>query len=342
MTPTVAKPVMRGPQTAIVVGRDKKEIDADKFGRVKVRFHWDRDDPGADPDTAHGIMKAGALNSCYVRVAQIWAGAGWGAVFTPRVGQEVIVDFLEGDPDQPIIVGRLHNSVNMPPYEPAAHPTTSGIRSHSSPGGNPNMYNEIRFEDLKGKEDLFVQAQNTQTTVVKGSQSIAVGGKRTLTVAKDDSTKVGTEDANANQSIDVEGNRTVIVALDQLTVALDNGSITLSHKSSDIKIAQDETITVKNAQATITLTPDGDVTIKSPAGQIEMLHAGALTINNDKPLTIRQVNNSIEFTDGKILIHANDKVEISATEVKLSAGPSSVDLTSSGATVTATMINLNA
>ena len=141
------KPVVRGPHTAVVVGQAGEEIFPDKFGRVKVQFFWDR----------HG--KKDDNSSCWIRVAQPWAGKNWGFVAIPRVGHEVVVDFLEGDPDQPIIVGSVYNADNMPPYTLPDNKTQTGIKTRSSKGGGSANFNEIRFEDKKGEEDLYVHAE---------------------------------------------------------------------------------------------------------------------------------------------------------------------------------------
>ncbi len=132
------KPVVQGAQTAMVVGASGDEIYTDQYGRVKVQFPWDR----------HG--KNNENSGCWIRVAQVWAGKQWGAMHIPRIGQEVIVNFLEGDPDQPIITGRVYNGTNMPVYDLPANKTQSGIKSRSSKDGSPDNFNEIRFEDKKG------------------------------------------------------------------------------------------------------------------------------------------------------------------------------------------------
>jgi len=130
------KPIIAGSQTAIVVGPAGEEIYPDEHGRVKVQFHWDREGKFDDK------------SSCWIRVSQSIAGSGWGAIHLPRVGQEVIVDFLEGDPDRPIVTGRVYHGLNKPPYELPAEKTKSAYKSNSSPGGGG--YNEICFEDKKG------------------------------------------------------------------------------------------------------------------------------------------------------------------------------------------------
>jgi type VI secretion system secreted protein VgrG len=140
-----------------------------------VQFHWDR------------LGNKDENSSCWVRVAQVWAGKRWGASFWPRIGQEVIVAFLEGDPDQPIIVGSIYNADQMPPYlgegpdgKHRHDPKLSGVKTCSTPGGNG--FNEIRFDDTKGKEQLFLRAENTMDVHVNGSQQVSVGGDRGLTV----------------------------------------------------------------------------------------------------------------------------------------------------------------
>ena len=165
-----AKPRVEGVQTAIVVGQAGEEIWTDQYGRVKVQFHWDREG------------KNDEKSSCWVRVAQAWAGATWGAMHIPRIGQEVIVDFLEGDPDRPIITGRVYNADNMPPYDLPDNQTQSGIKSRSTKGGAPSNFNEIRFEDKKGSEEMFIQAEKNQTINVKHDRGATIGGGDSISV----------------------------------------------------------------------------------------------------------------------------------------------------------------
>ncbi|MFW5810822.1 MAG: type VI secretion system Vgr family protein, partial [Thermodesulfobacteriota bacterium] len=155
------KPVVEGVQTAIVVGPAGEEIYTDEFGRVKVQFHWDREG------------KHDENSSCWIRVSQVWAGAGWGAMQIPRIGQEVIVDFIEGDPDQPLITGRVYHAANMPPYGLPADKTKSTIKSDSSPGGGG--FNELRFEDKKGSEEIFLHGEKDWNTRIKNNESKTVG-----------------------------------------------------------------------------------------------------------------------------------------------------------------------
>jgi type VI secretion system secreted protein VgrG len=164
-------PVIHGTQTAIVVGPPGEEIYVDKYGRVKVQFHWDREGKYDDK------------SSCWIRVSQNWAGKRWGAMFIPRIGQEVIVDFIEGDPDRPIITGRVYNASAMPAYDLPAEKTKSSIKTYSSKGGGG--FNEIRFEDLKGSEQVFIQAEKNQDIRVKSVLKEFVGSDTHLIVKHD-------------------------------------------------------------------------------------------------------------------------------------------------------------
>src|SRR5262249_43425535 len=137
------RPVVRGVQTAVVVGPHGSEIYTDKYGRVKVQFFWDR------------RGKKDENSSCWIRVAENWAGSNWGIVFHPRIGQEVVVDFLEGDPDRPLITGRVYNAQQMPPYKLPENQTQSTIKSRSTKDGTPENFNELRFEDAKGSEQVY-------------------------------------------------------------------------------------------------------------------------------------------------------------------------------------------
>jgi type VI secretion system secreted protein VgrG len=171
------KPVVHGSQTAIIVGPAGEEIHTDKHGRVKVQFHWDREG------------KKDENSSCWIRVSQLGAGTNWGALFLPRIGQEVIVDFLEGDPDRPIVTGRVYNGLNQPPYPLPAEKTKSTIKSNSSSGGGG--FNEIRFEDKKGSEQLFIHAEKQHDVRVKKDSLEWIGNERHLIVTKDQLEKVG-------------------------------------------------------------------------------------------------------------------------------------------------------
>jgi type VI secretion system secreted protein VgrG len=205
-------PIVHGPQTAIVVGKAGEDIWTDDHGRVKVKFHWDRFASGDEN------------SSCWVRVSQAWAGSGWGGIHIPRIGQEVIIDFLEGDPDRPIITGRVYNGDNRTPFALPANQTQSGIKSHSTKGGGQNNFNALRFEDKKGSEQVYLQAEkdldslvkNDETRDVKHDQTITIGNDRKKTVVKNETVLVQgsrTETVAKQETITIGGSRTESVAL---------------------------------------------------------------------------------------------------------------------------------
>ncbi|MFG0631095.1 MULTISPECIES: type VI secretion system tip protein VgrG [Pseudomonas] len=173
------RPIVKGPQTAVVVGPAGEEIWTDQYGRVKVHFHWDRHD------------QSNENSSCWIRVSQAWAGKNWGSMQIPRIGQEVIVSFLEGDPDRPIITGRVYNAEQTVPYDLPGNATQSGMKSRSSKGGSPANFNEIRMEDKKGAEQLYVHAERNMDTVVEQSETLSVGINRTQSVGMLETITIG-------------------------------------------------------------------------------------------------------------------------------------------------------
>ncbi len=220
LTPQVTMP---GPQSAIVVGPAGDEIHADDFGRVKVHFHWDRYDASDEKST------------CWVRVSQPWAGKGWGGYFIPRIGQEVIVDFLNGNPDRPIIVGRVYNDDQPKPFD--SH-TQSGFRTRSTPKGTAANCNEFRFDDKKGAEQVYLHAVKNQDIEVENDETHWVGHDRTKTIDNDETNHIKrdrTETVDRNEKITVHGWRTEEVDLDE--------SITI-HKSRTERVDLDEKISI--------------------------------------------------------------------------------------------------
>ncbi len=193
------KPVVQGPQTAVVVGPAGDEIFTDKYGRVKVQFHWDR----------YGSKNE--KSSCWVRVSSPWAGKSFGFVQVPRIGQEVVVDFLEGDPDQPLITGRVYNAENMPPWELPANMTQSGVLSRSSKGGAYGNANALRFEDKKGSEQVWLHAEKNQDIEVENDETHWVGHDRTKTIDHDETNHIKhdrTETVDNDETITVHHDRT--------------------------------------------------------------------------------------------------------------------------------------
>ncbi|MFL7963444.1 type VI secretion system tip protein TssI/VgrG [Pseudomonas kielensis] len=173
------RPIVKGPQTALVVGPKGEEIWTDQYGRVKVHFYWDRHD------------QSNENSSCWIRVSQSWAGKNWGSMQIPRIGQEVIVSFLEGDPDRPIITGRVYNAEQTVPYDLPANATQSGMKSRSSKGGTPANFNEIRMEDKKGAEQLYIHAERNQDIVVEVDESHSVGHDRNKNIGHNETVTIG-------------------------------------------------------------------------------------------------------------------------------------------------------
>jgi type VI secretion system secreted protein VgrG len=193
------KPFVQGPQSAVVTGPAGEEIYTDAYGRVKVQFHWDR------------YGRKNETSSCWMRVSHPWAGKSFGAIHIPRIGQEVIVDFLEGDPDQPLITGRVYNAEHMTPWELPAHMTQSGILTRSSKGGSYGHANALRFEDKKGEEQLWLHAEKDQLTEVENDEDKWVGRDRRKTIDRDETNHIRrdrTETVDRNEKINVHGWRT--------------------------------------------------------------------------------------------------------------------------------------
>jgi type VI secretion system secreted protein VgrG len=175
------KPFVQGPQTALVVGKSGEEIWVDKYGRIKVQFYWDRQG------------KKDENSSCWIRVSQPWGGKGWGAMWIPRMGQEVVVNFIEGDPDRPLITGRVYNADQTVPYTLPDHQTVSTFMSRSSKGGGSGNYNEIRFEDKQGSEQIFINAERDMDHRVEVDSREFVGSNRHLNVGANQVENIGAD-----------------------------------------------------------------------------------------------------------------------------------------------------
>ncbi len=225
------RPLVQGPQTAVVTGPASEEIHVDKHGRIKVILAWDR------------LSKPDDHSSCWVRVAQLTAGAGWGSMFIPRIGMEVLVEFLDGNPDRPLVTGCVYNGANPTPYELPAHKTRTTIKSNSTPGGGG--FNELRFEDAAGKEEIYQHAQKdlkikTENDKVQDTghdESLKIGNDRIIEVIKDHKESIG---------------------------------------GSMITTAEGD-ITIKCGSSSITMTPGGVITIK--AGKLIKLKATTIQEN---------------------------------------------------------------
>ena len=285
------KPVVQGTQTAIVVGPPGEELWPDKYGRVKVQFHWDRE----GDNNEH--------SSCWIRVSQLWAGTGWGAMYIPRIGQEVIVDFLEGDPDCPIITGRVYHATNMPPYNLPAEKTKSTIKSNSSPDGGG--FNELRFEDKKGNEEIFLHGQKDWTIQILNNKNQTIGNDETLDVGHD-----RTKDVKNNQSESIGVNKTIIVGKNHTESIGENASI---------DIGKNETISVgENVSIVIGKNFTEEIAEKSDT-----------TVGKDKSIQVGK--NSSTSVGENMVIDVGKKLNITAAEqITLTTGSSSITMKKDG------------
>lgn len=313
---------VEGPHTAIVVGPSGEEIFTDKYGRVKVQFPWDRDG------------KKDASSSCWIRVATAWAGQQWGMIHIPRIGQEVIVAFEEGDPDQPIIVGSVFNAANMPPYTLPDNKTQSGLKTRSTLKGTAEFFNELRFEDKKDSEDIYFHAQKDFHRVVE----------------KDDDLKVG-----QHQTREIKNNRTTTIKEGDDTFTIEKGSRAETLKDGN------ETLTMEKGSRTETLK-DGDETITLEKGSrthkiksddtLNVEGKRALTIKGDHTLDVSQGNNSISLAQGNYSLDVQQggitikaalgKIAGEAMEsIELKVGSNSIKIDTTGITIQGTMVKVN-
>lgn len=253
------KPTISGTQTAIVVGKAGEEIWTDKYGRVKVQFHWDQ------------LGKSDENSSCWIRVDYGWAGKQWGGIFLPRIGQEVIVSYLEGDPDRPLITGAVYNSDQVVPYTLPDEQTKSTVKTNSSKGGGG--FNEIRFEDKKDAEELYFHAQKDHNIVVENDRTKKVLHNETNTIKQDRSTTIQ------------EGNDSYVVAKGNRTFSVDTGKETYAVKGTrDVTVTGNETHTNK---ANFTQDVSGNYSLKV---------TGSLTIEATGTITIKSAATTIEST----------------------------------------------
>ncbi|MDA7418770.1 type VI secretion system tip protein TssI/VgrG [Xenophilus arseniciresistens] len=273
------RPVMPGPQSAIVAGPKGEEIHADDFGRVKVHFHWDRYDERNEKST------------CYVRVSQPWAGKGWGGYFIPRIGQEVIVDFLNGDPDRPLIVGRVYNDDQPIPF--GSH-SQSGFRTRSTPKGSASNFNELRFDDAKGSEQVYLHAEKNQDIEVENDETHWVGHDRSKTIDHDETVHVKhdrTETVDNNETITIGVNRTESVGNNEtITIGVNrtesvgaNETISIGANRS-ITVGASETATVA-LQRTHTVGINETITVGA-AQEITVGAVQAITVGASQTITV--------------------------------------------------------
>jgi len=308
------KPRIYSTQTAIVTGKAGEEIWTDKYGRVTVQFHWDR------------LGKSDEKSSCMVRVAQTWAMSGWGSLFTPRVGQEVVVTFLDGDPDRPLITGCVYNCDHLPPYLPAT-PTKSTIFSNTSKGGSGS--NEIRFEDLKGSEEVYIHAQKDMNRIVINDDTLTINeGSRTIKLS-------ASGKATPSHSLTVvKGDDTIHLQKGNLTITLDEGDESHTLTKGDLKITLskgDETHTVTGdvkftVTGDITLKATGDITLDA-GGKVNIKSGDSMTLSGGSSLSISSTTSLDAKSGTGLTITAGTDLTLKGTAA---ANLSGLDLTLKG------------
>ncbi len=275
------KPRMQGPQTAIVVGKSGEEIWTDASARIKLQFHWDRQG------------RSDESSSCWVRVAQLWAGGGFGGVYIPRMGHEVVVEFLEGDPDRPLVTGCVYNGANKPPH--AQPGTQSGIMSRSTKGGGAGNFNQLRFEDNKGSEEVFLQAEKDLNVTVKNNASYRIGNDETHSVGNDETHTVGNNESHCvgnDREKTVGNNETTVVGANRTETVGSDEVITIGHSRTE-NVGGNDTITVGGSHSqTVTMTATESV------GLAKTVNVGAIYSEQVGASRSSTVAGSLSFNAG--------------------------------------------
>ncbi|HIA4466506.1 TPA: type VI secretion system tip protein TssI/VgrG, partial [Escherichia coli] len=314
-----SKPKVDGPQSAIVTGPAGEEIFCDEHGRVRVQFHWDRYNPATE------------ASSCWVRVSQAWAGPGFGNLAIPRIGQEVIVDFLNGDPDQPIIMGRTYHEDNRSPGDLPGTKTQMTIRSKTYKGSG---FNELRFEDATSNEQVYIHAQknmdtevlNDRTTDVKHDHTETIGNDQKITVVKGQTVQVGTrKEGGHDQSITVANDRCITVRNDQTLQVTNDRTVSVSNDDG-LYVRNDRKVTVEGKQEHKTtgnhislVEGKHSLVVK---GDLARKVSGALGIKVDGDIVLESSSRiSLKVSGSFVVIHSGG-VDIVGPKINLNSGGS--------------------
>jgi type VI secretion system VgrG family protein len=304
---------------------------------------------GNKPPSSSGSASPLLSTSCWVRVAQIWAGDKWGGIHIPRIGQEVVVEFLDGDPDRPLITGSVYNKDNMPPYTLPDNKTQSGIKSRSSKSGAASNFNEIRFEDLKGKEELHIQAERNMSTLVKANESLSVGGDRSVSVTGNQSvtisgkgkspihssTKVtGKYDLDVSDTIHIKAPTSITLECPGSKIEMLPGKITITAGDGAKIVLDANALMQSNAGAKVLL--DSNALAQSVAGSKVLLDSHVLAQSMDGSKVTLDTNATMVGTAKATVSGASEatldggggKVRTTPTEVDVSAAQ--VQVTGSG------------
>jgi type VI secretion system secreted protein VgrG len=352
---TAGKPFMRGPQTARVTTPGSEDIWTDEHGRIKVKFDWDRF--GANDETS----------SAWVRVAQVWAGSGWGGQFIPRVDMEVLVTFLDGDPDRPLVTGCVYNRDNKPPYALTANQTQSGIKTRSTKGGTPENFNEIRFEDKKGEEELHVQAEKDHSTLVKHDRSATIGRNDTLSVTGDQfihihgnlsmtvdgvtdsknpdkNSKIksamsvtGQHKMHASDTIDMDAPNHIKLEVGGSSILITPGSITITAGGSTIVV--DANVALASSGKS-NLVLDANAFAKASGGGSMLLDGNACVQSSGKSQMLLDGDAALT-TGGTVSLHGAKITGKGDTEAGLDGGGSVIALAAASADLSGAQVNVN-
>ena len=297
----VKKPIMYGPQTAVVVGKEGEEIWTDEMGRVKVQFHWDRQG------------ESNENSSCWIRVSQVHAGGGFGGIDIPRIGEEVIVEFLGGDPDRPIISGRVYNGKNKTPNTLPSKAMISGLQSRSTPKGSGD--NTIMFDDSKDDELIFLHGQHNMHKNIDHDETVVIGNDRSENVGNDESITIGnnrSEDVGKDESITIGNNRTESVAKNESisiganrTLTVDKDNIENIEKNETITVTDNRTLSV-GKNKTETVDKDKSTTV-----------SGEVKENYEKSQKLSVGKDYLQTVAKKIVIDAGDEVFIKTGDAQI-------------------------
>jgi len=281
--PVTPIPNASGPQSAVVVGPKGEEIEVDEHGRVHVQFHWDR------------YGEKNEKSSCFLRVTQMWAGRNWGTVFTPRIGMEVIVSFLDGDFDRPLVTGCVYNDENKPPYALPANKTQSGIKSRSTSKGGEADFNELRFEDKKGSEEVYFHAQKDFTRKVENDDTLEVDNDQSITVTNNRTIEV----SQGNEELTIsQGNRTATLSQGNDKLAVKLGNIDVKADAGKITVQAGQSIELKVGANSIKIDNTG-ITIKGMMVKVE----GSMKADVKSPMTTVEGSGIMTVKGGIVMIN---------------------------------------
>lgn len=317
--PTTQRPVARGPHIATVVGKDGEEIWTDSYGRIKVLFAWDRD--GAGDDTS----------SCWIRVTQPWTGKGFGAASIPRVGEEVVVSFIDGDIDRPIVTGRVYNADRMPPEALADGQAKTVFRTRSTKDGDVDAFHELTFDDTADQESIYFHSERDFERVVENNDSLKVGfekadpGDQSIEINNDQTVQIGKGSGSGSQTIEIAQDRSATLQSGDDSLKIDSGGQT-------VEISQDRSVTIQSGDDTLTIE-SGDRTVQASGG--------AITIEAATGITLKCGASSIEITPSGISIKSTQINAAADGDMELAGSVSTTVKADGNVVVQGAMVQIN-